>query len=114
VQNLAQVPGGVSILRGTTVDDYGDLVDADTPAYTGIPAAIVESARTVTDPSSQVARTIRAIICIMPGWADVLNSDRLQDPSGNVYEIESLEAQPSLGYPADTILTLRRVTGTGK
>ena len=104
----------VAILRGTTVDDYGDLVDADTPAYTGIPAAIVESAKTVMDPAAQVPRTVRAITCVLPGWADVLNSDRLQDPAGRIYEIESVEAQPSLGYPPDTILTLRRVTGTGE
>ena len=103
----------VAILRGTTTDDYGDLVDADTPAYTSIPAAIVESSMTVMDPGAQVPRTVRAITCMLPGWADVLNSDRLQDPSGRIYEIESVEAQPSLGYPPDTILTLRRVTGAG-
>ena len=104
----------VSVLRGTVVDDYGDLVDGTMAAYTGIPAAIVESAKTVMDPASQVPRTIRAITCVMPGWADVLNSDRIQDPAGRIYEIESVEAQPTLGYPADMILTLRRVTGTGE
>ena len=104
----------VSILRGTVTDDYGDLVDADTPAYTGIPAALVESSKTVIDPAAQVPRTVRAITCVLPGWADVLNSDRLQSANGTVFEIESVEAQPSLGYPPDAILTLRRLTAAGK
>ena len=104
-----------SILRGTTTDTYGDVTDAATLVGGDIPAAIVESSKVVTDPSSQTPRTIRAITCVMPGWADVLNTDRVQDQStGYVYAIESVEAQPSLGYPADTVLTLRRLTGAGK
>ena len=103
-----------SVLRGTTADAYGDVDDAATVVHADVPAAIVESSMTVMDPGAQVPRTVRAITCMLPGWADVLNSDRLQDPSGRIYEIESVEAQPSLGYPPDTILTLRRVTGAGE
>jgi hypothetical protein len=104
-----------TILRGTTTDAYGDVDDAATVAHADVPAAIVESSKVVTDPSSQTPRTIRAITCVMPGWADVLNTDRVQDQgTGYVYAIESVEAQPSLGYPADTVLTLRRLTAAGK
>ena len=104
-----------SVLRGTTADAYGDVDDAATVVHADVPAAIVESSKVVTDPSSQTPRTIRAITCVMPGWADVLNTDRLQDQStGYVYAVESVEAQPSLGYPPDAILTLRRLTAAGK
>ena len=113
MQDLANT--SASILRGTSADAYGDVDDAATVAYADIPAAIVESSKTVIDPASQTPRTIRAVTCVMPGWADVLNTDRIQDQStGYVYAIESVEAQPSLGYPADTVLTLRRLTGAGK
>lgn len=112
MQELATT--SVSVLRGETADAYGDVVDATTVVHEGVPASIVETSRTVTDPSSQTPRTIRAVTCVMPGWADVLNTDRLRDACGTVYAIESLEAQPSLGYPAGTILTLRRVTAAGK
>jgi hypothetical protein len=105
----------VSVLRGETEDEWGDTVDATTAAYTGVPAAIVESARVTTDPATQVPRTIRSISCVMPGWADVLNTDRLQDDAtGCVYAIITVSEQPSLGYPPDTLLTLKRVTGAGK
>ena len=105
----------VTIQRGTTVDAYGDVDDSLTPVYTGVPAAIVESAKTVTDPSSQTPRTIRTITCVMPSWADVLNTDTLRNEQNNQgYAVESVEAQPSLGYPPDTILILRRLTAAGK
>lgn len=105
----------VSVLRGTTEDEWGDEIDSTTPAYTGVPAAIVESSRVTTDPATQAPRTIRSISCVMPGWADVLNSDRLQDEAtGSIFAVIEVSAQPSLGYPPDTLLTLRRVTGAGE
>lgn len=105
----------VSILRGTTSDAYGDEADDNTAAYQNVPASIVEgTAKTVLDPSTQAARTVRAITAVLPSWADVLNTDRIQDQAtGTLYIIESVTAQPSLGYPPDTILTLRRVTAAG-
>lgn len=104
----------VSVLRGTTTDDFGDLIDAATPVVTGVPAAIVESSKTVTDQATQTPRTVRTVTCVLPAWASVLNTDRLQDQStGLTYFIESVETQPSLGYPGDQVLGLRRVTGTG-
>ena len=112
MQELATT--SVSVLRGETADEYGDVVDAATAAYENVPASIVEGmAKTVTDPSTQTPRTIRPITAVLPAWADVLNTDRLQDAAGTVYIIESVTAQPSLGYPPDTVLTLRRVTGAG-
>jgi hypothetical protein len=110
---LGLANNSVSILRGTTPNAYGDETDDAIAAYTQVPAAIVESSHVTTDPATQTPRTVRAITCVMPGWADVLNSDRLQDATGTIYMIESVTTQPSLGYPGDTILTLRRVTGTG-
>jgi hypothetical protein len=112
VQNLAQ--SSVSILRGTAPNAYGDLVPSGTAVYASVPAAIAETSRTVSDPATQAPRTVRAITCVMPGWADVLASDQLLDQAtGLTYAIESVTAQPSLGYPPDKVLTLRRVTGTG-
>ena len=105
----------VSVLRGTTTDQFGDQIPVTTPVATGIPAAIVESSRTVLDLATQTPRTVRTVTCVMPGWADVLGTDRLQDQTtGLTYFIETVETQPSLGYPGDQVLGLRRVTGTGR
>ena len=113
MQNLANTPSGVSVLRGQDVDAYGDITDGTVPVYEGIPASIVESAHVTTDPATQQPRTIRTITCVMPQWADVLNTDRLQAADGTLYAVIEVTAQPSLGYPADKVVRLRRVTGAG-
>lgn len=113
MQNLANVAGGVAVLRGEAADAYGDLADTTDVATASIPASIVESSRVTTDPATQQPRTIRNITCVLPWWADVLNTDRLRGPDGTVYSIIELTAQPTLGYPADKVLRLKRVTGAG-
>ena len=104
----------VSVLRGTSTDEFGDEIDAATPVATSIPAAVVESSKVVLDQATQTPRTVRTVTCVLPSWASVLNTDRIQDQAtGLTYIIETVETQPSLGYPGDQVLGLRRVTGTG-
>lgn len=111
MQELATT--SVAVLRGESANEFGDETDSTTAAYAGIPASIVESSHVTTDPATQQPRTIRTITCVMPQWADVENTDRLQGPDGTVYAVIEVTAQPTLGYPADKVLKLRRVTGAG-
>lgn len=111
MQNLATT--SVSVLRGETSNEYGDETDSTAVAYAGIPASVVESSHVTTDPATQQPRTVRTITAVLPQWADVLNTDRLQAPDGTVYAVIEVTAQPSLGYPADKVLKLRRVTSAG-
>lgn len=102
----------VSVLRGTTVNDWGDKTNVGTPLYTGIPAAIVESSKQAFDRASQRFQTIRTSTCVVPDWADIVDTDTLIDETtGNAFMIESVELQPSLGPPPDKILTLRSRSG---
>ena len=103
----------VSILRGTTTDAYGDIQDAEVALYTGVPAALVETARTAFDPSTQTPRTVRSITCVIPDGLSVTNSDQILDePTQQRYAIEEILRPPTLiGAPVDIVLTLRRVTG---
>jgi len=111
---LGLANASVSVLRGTDTDDFGDETDASTAVATGVPAAVVESSKVVLDQATQTPRTVRSLTCVMPSWADVLDTDRLQDQAtGRIYIIESVERQPSLGYPGDQVLTLKRDTGDG-
>ena len=61
------------------VDDLGDESDVGAPLYTDIPAAIAEVSETVFDAATQRLSTIRSIKAVMPGWADVIASDTIQD-----------------------------------
>lgn len=104
----------LTIMRGTAANAYGDLTDVGSPIYTGIPAAINESAQTVFDAATQRKQTIRTSTCVVPGWVDVLDTDTLLDEgSGNYYMIESSERQPTgpTGITPNLILTLRWRSG---
>lgn len=102
----------VTIMRGTTVSRFGSRTDVGTPVYTGIPAALTETARVTFDRATQRPQTIRTTMCVLPSWADVTDADTLQDESsGNYYMIETILRQPTLGIPPDLILTLRSRSG---
>jgi hypothetical protein len=102
----------LTVMRGTEANAYGDETDVGTVIYQNIPAGVVESSKTVFDPSTQQPRTIRISKCVVPYWADILTSDTLMDQgTGNFYMIVDLQIQPSLGVPPDKILTLRWRSG---
>lgn len=102
----------LSVYRGTAPNGYGDVDDVGTLYLTGIPAGVTETSRASFDPASQTRRTIRSITAVVPGWADINDDDTLRDElTGDFYMIESVETQPTLGLPADRILSLRARSG---
>lgn len=103
----------ITILRGTTANQYGDLSDVGTPYLENVPAAIAETSQKAFDPATQRPSIIRSIQGVVPGWAAVETTDTLLDPAtGNYYLIENVEAEPGFGfYPPRQILTLRQRSG---
>jgi hypothetical protein len=103
----------VTIMRGTDANAYGDESDVGVPIYTGVPAALAETSQTAFDSASERQQIIRTVTCTVPNWADVLTTDTLRDETtGLYYMIESIEAQPGIGYyPPPKILTLRMRSG---
>lgn len=101
-----------TVIRGTAQNWAGDTVDASTPYISGLPVTLIETGKTVQDPSSATPRTIRQIYCNVPEWAGILNTDRLMDDrTGDVYIIISVTKPPTIiGAPVDTVLQLKRVT----
>lgn len=102
----------LTIMRGTAVNEYGDESDVGTPLYEHIPACVVETTTKTFDSATQRPQMIRASQCVVPSWADVLTTDTiLREDTGDYFMIEDIEAQPSFGYPADKLLTLRWRSG---
>jgi hypothetical protein len=99
-------------LRGTTTNWAGDEVDSNVPFISGLPITLIETGKTVQDPSTATPRTIRQITAIVPEWAGVLNTDRLLDEStGDTYIIISVTRPPTIiGAPVDTVLGLKRIS----
>lgn len=103
----------VSVLRGTVVDEYGDVQDSGVAVFTRVPASLVETQRTVFDPATQLPRTVRSTVCVIQDGLGLTNSDQIVDEqTGDKYAVEEIVKPPTLdGAPVDITLTLRRVTG---
>jgi len=101
-----------SVLRGTTSNQYGDTIDSNTPIISGLPITLIETGKTVQDPSTPTPRVIRQIYASVPEWVGILSTDRLLDErTQDVYIIISVTKPPTIiGAPVDTILGLKRVS----
>ena len=107
----------VTVLRGTTTDAFGDTIDEALPVATSIPVFLAETGKTVQDPSAATPRTIRQVTAQVPGWAGVLNTDRLLDErTQDIYIVLSVTQPPSLFGRRDDwnqVLSLKRVSAAG-
>ncbi len=101
----------VSILRGTSLDEFGDPVDNDTPAASGIPCSLIEQTRTMTTPESPTPRVVRYTIGRIGSGTDILETDRLLDEvTGDKYIVQAVSR---LGNPVirpDYRLDLKRTS----
>lgn len=100
----------VSILRGETVDEYGDPKDSDESVNAGVPVSIIERDRRIYIAAEGRLTTIKQFIGrVRPGF-DIRESDRLRDDrTGAIYLVEGI-SQPTLGTGlADMRIDLRRI-----
>jgi hypothetical protein len=77
-----------------------------------LPATLVETGKSVQDPSTPTPRTIREISCWVPLWAGVKSTDRIRDQrTGDVFMVISVTRPPTIiGAPVDEVLQLKRVS----
>ena len=101
----------VDVLRGTTTDEFADVLDADeTIVLARIPASIIERQQRVHGPKNSEDRIIRVLKCRMPNGTPVLKGDRLRDAAGNLYLIDNLYQQDNPFWKQDLSLDLSRTT----
>ena len=102
----------VSILRGTTENEYGDPVDNDTPAATGVPASIVEQSREVTDPTTGTPRVVRFLVGRFYPGTDLQPGDRVKDEQdGTVFIVDVISRPQNPVRAPDVRAELRRAGG---
>ena len=101
-----------TVLRGTAANQFGDMIDAPMPLATGIPVFLAETGKTVQDPASPTPRTIRQIICHVPAYLGLVNTDRVVDEgTGDVFIIIGVTRPATLtGAPVDVVLDLKRIS----
>ena len=102
----------ISLLRGTTSNQFGDTVDSNVPVITDLPVTLIETGKSVQDPSTPTPRTIRQIYLNIPQWTGILNTDRILDQAtGDIYIVISVTKPPTItGAPVDTICQLKRIS----
>lgn len=112
----------VSILRGTTENEFGDEIDAANPGnivQRDIPASIMEQRtplsprgrRIVFTPADETPREVRWINARLPAGTNILAGDRLLDQTtGNIYALDTIQKDVSPITEIDLRLEVRQTT----
>ena len=102
----------VSVLGGTTTDQFGDTLDGTTVvAGPGLPASILEQRQLITtsgDDRSQVVRYYTGRLNPV-GFTITQQHRILDDLSGDTYAIENVSQVANLGVVNELRLDLRKV-----
>lgn len=108
----------VTILRGTSYDDQGDIDDDGAIIATHVLAQI-NAARVGTfgvrvfEPAAETPSTVRMFEGVLPSGTDVENTDQLLDEnSGRIYEVVTIIDTLWENLQPDLNLVLKRVTAT--
>lgn len=98
----------VDILRGTSTDTYGDTVDNNSVAASGIPASILEQSRSSTRRADRRPQTVRFFACRLPATTDIQPDDRIRDRrTGVIYSIDNTLHNNGVVIGTDLKLALR-------
>lgn len=101
----------VSVLRGTTTDDFGDTVAADTVAASAVPASILEQRRTMFTAAQDRVQQVLFYIGRVPGDTDVRLADRVRDEvTGDTYFVDAVSRVGSPVQMNDLRLDLRKAS----
>jgi hypothetical protein len=101
----------VDVLRGTTLNAYGDEVPGTTPAVSGVPMSLIERTRLVRDPSTGELRRVAYVAGRCKADTDIRESDRIRDArTGVVYMVLGRRTAGSIVGLEDLELDLLRAT----
>ena len=92
----------VSILGGSSEDEFGDETDGTTVLASEISASLIEATRTAMEPVTGTPRIIRTHICRLPPGTAVDENKRIKDEQTNeIYIVVSVtrNANPVLAQP---------------
>ena len=98
----------VTVLRGTTVDAFGDEVDTSTEVAVDIAASLVEQSRTATTREDPTPRVVHYTVGRLPWGTDVTEDDRLRDQrTGRVYIVTAVSRPSGIGIVPDLRVDLK-------
>lgn len=105
----------VAILRGETIDEYGDPVDSDTPIRAGVPISLIERDQRVYVPAESRTTIVRHVTGRARPGTPIRERDRLRDErTGSIYLVEAVSRSGTVIGSPDLRLVLRRVDDQGR
>ena len=101
----------LSVLRGTTTDEFGDDADNSTVVASGIPCSLIEQIRQAYTPENPTPRVVRYSIGRVNADTDIRESDRVKDERTNrTYIVQAVSQTGGLGMVNDLRLDLKYTT----
>jgi len=100
----------VTVLRGTTTDAYGDVVDTDQVFKTGVLVTIYESSKRTSKPVEGRVGTVRDYAGRARALEGLQVNDRLRDEANgaDIYLVIEASTLPNPAGPMFTRLKLQR------
>ncbi|WP_050369931.1 hypothetical protein [Streptomyces acidiscabies] len=101
----------LSVLRGTTTDEFGDEADNSTVIASGLPASLIEQVRQSYTPENPTPRVVRYSIARVNADTDIRETDRVKDERSNrTYIVQAVSQTGGLGIVNDLRLDLKHTT----
>ena len=101
----------VTVLRGTSTDDYGDPTDTLTEVMTELPASILERTQRVSKFGERAPQIITYYTCRLPGNTVLQADDRIKDETtGIIYVMDNYSQVANPLLVNDVRVDLRRVS----
>jgi hypothetical protein len=102
----------VSVLRGSSTNDYDDEVDEPVPVHTGVPFSLIERTRRTYLPAEGANRVIRSYTGRTTHGTDIRKGDRIRDErTARIYVVTDLNDDPgSPVHRPDMVLELSRTS----
>lgn len=96
-----------SVLRGSTINEYGDEVDGITVIYSGIRGSVVQRGKNLFNPDSGRVEFITFYTGRFPNGTDIAQGDRVRDERTNaVYTVLSASEGSDFINKSDLTLDL--------
>lgn len=100
----------VDVLTGTTIDDYGDPVDAATVAAAAVPVSILDQSSRTTRNDTDTPRTITTLKGRAPSGTPVGPGDRLREnATGQLWLVDDVSENTRSVIAPGVTMTLRRI-----
>lgn len=106
---LARPTGRYNVLRGETVNEYGDSISSETVAVSGIRGSVIERTRTVYNEDSGRVATVRYYTGRFPHGTDIRSGDRIRGADGTEYLVTGINSGSTVINKPDLVVSLDTV-----